>query len=1138
MDFRILGPLEVAHEGGELPLGGRQQRALLALLLLHANEVVAVDEIVDALWPETPPPSATKSVHALVSRLRGLLEGEPVARNGAESDNGVLLTRRHGYSLRVAPGELDLHRFDELLNEGRVALAAGEADVAARTLREALALWRGPPLAELAYASFARGEVARLQELRLSTLEERIEADLAAGRPAELVPELESLVARHPLRERLRRQLMLALYRTGRQPEALQAYQAARRLLVDELGIEPTPALQRLERAILVQEESLEPLPLPRPAEPIRHSDADPPVPTAFTRRARRRFAAVGVVALLVAVAAVAAALLADRDRSPAVHVDANSVAVIDATSNRIERQVPVGARPTYVTSDGRTLWVANLDDDSVSRIDPRTGRVVRTIATDASTAALAVGTGSVWVANSDAATVSRIDPFYDRVSQTIRIRGTGLAGFGVSAVAFGFGSLWVAETGGTVSRVDPASGARLELVVVGGGSRAIAVGAGAVWVANAWDDTVSRIDPTNVVTATIPVGRGPSAIAVGAGAVWVANGLDNTVSRIDAGTGAVQQTTRVGKRPTGIAAGAGAVWVANGGGTVSRIDPRTNEVSKTIRIGGSPAGVAAFGGSVWVTVAEIAPPSRAPAGAGGGVARFNVADGFDFTDPALAYLPASWQLEYATCAKLLNYPDRPAPAGSQLVPEVARSLPVVSDGGRRFTFSIRDGYRFSPPSNQLVTAQTFKYSIERSLSPKLKRAAVAPQFVGDIVGTEAYRQGRVAHIAGVIARGTHLTVELTHAAPDFPARIAMPFFCAVPIGTPVEPGGLPAIPSAGPYYVVSHTPKQQVVLRRNPNYRGPRPHQVEQIVYTLGVSKAQTVAQIETGQADYAVDGVPAASAPRLAARYGAARRGTNEGPQRYFSEPVLGVAFLALNTSRPLFADANLRKAVNYAIDRPALARQKQHSWLPAGEPTDQYLPPGAPGFKDVRIYPLDGPDVATARRLAGGKRGRAVLYTCDTPPCPQQAQIVRANLRAIGVDVDVKEFPYGVLFAKATRRGEPFDIVSTGWLSDYPDPFNVLNVLLDGSRVTSPAHSNWAYFDDPTYNRKLTSASTLSGPERYRTYGALDADLARNAAPLVAFANYARRDFFSSRIGCQVYQPVYGFDLAALCLRRRGR
>ena len=959
------------------------------------------------------------------------------------------------------------------------------------------------------------------------------------GRSAQLVPELESLVASHPLRERLRGQLMLALYRTGRQPEALQAYQDTRRLLVDELGIEPSPALQRLERAILLQAESLQPPPVAPPTGPAGatgDAKAEAGPLTAFGRPARQRRSALAGVGALLLVVAAATLLLVKRDRFPAVHVDGNSVAVINATSNRIERQVAVGARPAFVASDGRALWVANLDEDTISRIDPETGRVVSTIATDASIAGLAVGAGAVWVANTDAATVSRIDPSYDRIVQTIPIRGTGVAGFAVSAVAFAFGSLWVADSGGTVSRIDPASRAVVETIVVGGGSRAIAVSAGAVWVANAWDDTVSRIDPTNVVTATIPVGRGPSAIAVGAGAVWVANTLDDTVSRIDARTGAVQETIRVGKRPSGIAAGAEAVWVANGGGTVSRIDPRTNEVSKTIRIGGSPTGVAALAGSIWATVAETASAPQMSAGTGGGVARVDVEDGIDFTDPALAYYTASWQLEYATCAKLLNYPDRAAPAGSQLVPEVAESLPVVSSAGKRFTFTIRDGYRFSPPSNQRVTAETFKYSIERSLSPKLKRA-VAPQYVDDIVGARAYREGRADHIAGVVARGTQLTIELTRAAPDFPARIAMPFFCAVPIGTPVDPGGLPAIPSAGPYYVASYTPKQQIVLRRNPNYRGPRPHRLEQIVYTLGIAKARMVAQIEAGQADYAADGIPPADASRLAARYGAGSEAPKAGAPRFFTEPVLGVAFLYLNTSRPLFGDANLRKAVNYAIDRPALAQQKQHPAYPAGEPTDQYLPPGLPGFKDVPIYPLDGPDVATAKRLAAGKRGRAVLYTCDTAPCPQQAQIVRTNLKAIGIDVEVKAFPYGVLSAKAGTKGEPFDIVLQGWISDYADPSNFLNVLLDGSRIKSHGNVNWSYFNDPTYNRKLGSASTLFGPQRYRTYGALDVDLARNAAPLVAFANYARRDFFSARIGCQVYQPVYGFDLAALCLRRRG-
>jgi YVTN family beta-propeller protein len=1122
MDFRILGPLEVEHEGRKLPLGGRQQSALLALLLLHANEVVAVDEIIDELWPESPPPSATRSVHALVSRLRRLLEGEPVARNGAESDNAVLLTRAHGYLLRVAPGELDLHRFESLLNEGRAALAAGQAEVAAQTLRKALALWRGQPLTEFASGSCAAAEIARLNELRLLALEERIEAGLAAGRTAVLVAELEALVAAHPLRERLRGQLMRALYGCGRQVEALQVYQDTRRLLVDELGIEPSQTLKRLEQAILRQERSLEPRARVAPDR---------------RRSVRRRAALAGVVALLAAAAVLAAILGTRSEPAPAVHVLGNSLAVIDPRSNRVERQIPVGARPAFVAHGDRALWVANLDDNSISRVDPRTSRVVRMIATDASPAGIAVGADSVWVANSDAATISRIDPRYDRSVQTIPIPGP--SGFGLSAITFGLGSVWVAHSGGTVSRIDPRGGRVIATIVVGNEPRAIAVGAGAVWVANAWwEGTVSRIDPSNVVTAEIPVGRGAVAVAVGAGAVWVANALDDTVLQIDPATNAIKATIPVGKRLGGIAVGAGAVWVTGSGdGTIFRIDPRTSKVVDTIRVGSNPVGVAASGGTVWVTAQDDVPaPRETAAASAGGIVHVNVEE-LDFTDPAVAYWATSWQLEHATCAKLLNYPDRPAPAGSRLVPEVAQSLPLVSPDGTRYTFTIRDDFRFSPPSNERVTAQTFKYAIERSLSPKLRRSPAA-EFVGDIVGVSAYRKGGAQHISGVVARGNKLTIELTRPARDLPARLAMPFFCSVPVGTPADPNGLPAIPSAGPYYVASYTPKQHIVIRRNPNYRGPRPHRLDEIVYTIGVTNAQTVAQVRGGRADYAADGIPPAADSRLAARYGTGSAAAKAGRKQYFREPLLGVVSLALNTSRPLFADVKLRQAVNYAIDRPALARQHSATSFALGEPTDQYLPPGVPGFRDVRIYPLDGPDFATASRLAAGRGGRAVLYTCNVAPCPQQAQIVQANLKAIGIDVEVKKFPYGVLGDKITTRGEPFDMFLNGWILDYPDPFNVLNNLFDGAGINARHNAAGGYLNDPAFNRRLEAAATLTGPERYRAYGALDVDLARNAAPIVAIATYAHNDFFSARIGCYTYQPVYGFDLAALCLKRPGR
>jgi DNA-binding SARP family transcriptional activator len=220
MEFRILGPLEVVRDGRVLQVGGGRQLALLAVLLLHANEAVSVDRLVEELWGETPPPTAAKIVRNSVSLLRKAL-----------GDAGELIrTHGQGYELVLAPGALDADRFERLLTEGRRALADCDAARSRALLEEALALWRGPALADFVYEPFAQRKIGRLDELRLSALEERIEADLRLGRHAELVAELEPLVREHPLRERLRGQLMLALYRSGRQAEALAAYQEGRRL--------------------------------------------------------------------------------------------------------------------------------------------------------------------------------------------------------------------------------------------------------------------------------------------------------------------------------------------------------------------------------------------------------------------------------------------------------------------------------------------------------------------------------------------------------------------------------------------------------------------------------------------------------------------------------------------------------------------------------------------------------------------------------------------------------------------------------------------------------------------------------------------------------------------------------------------
>src|SRR6266550_2024091 len=277
MQFRILGPLEVEGDGEPLALGGAKQRAVLAVLLLRANRVVSRDRLIDAVWGERAPETANSALQGYVSSLRKTL--------GAD----LILTRAPGYVLETAPTSVDLGRFESLLAEGSDALAARDAKRASKRLREALDLWRGEPLADLDSVGFVQLERVRLEELRLNAVEGRVDADLALGRHVELVAELHALVREHPLRERLRAQLMLALYRSGRQAEALDVYQQGRRLLAEELGLEPGEGLKRLEHAILEHDPAL--------GAPAR---AAPPGARESGRRPVGRAVAVGAFAVVV----------------------------------------------------------------------------------------------------------------------------------------------------------------------------------------------------------------------------------------------------------------------------------------------------------------------------------------------------------------------------------------------------------------------------------------------------------------------------------------------------------------------------------------------------------------------------------------------------------------------------------------------------------------------------------------------------------------------------------------------------------------------------------------------------------------------------------------------------------------------
>jgi len=1127
MDFRILGPLAVADNGREPVIASGKQRALLAILLLHANEVVSSDRLIEELWGEQPPASAAKSLQVHISRLRRALGGE--RGDGADS---VVVTRGRGYLVRVGPGELDLERFEHLLEEGSGALADSAPERALALLREALGLWRGPPLAEFAYDSFAQRQIARLEELRLTAVEQRVEAELALGRHAQLIAELESLVEQHPFRERLHAQLMLALYRAGRQTEALQAYQHARRTLVDEVGIEPGQPLRELERAILAQDPALD---LPAPARP-----EEAPTATSLgetpqrTRRPGRAVAAIAFSLAALAVAAGAVLLSRGGDEAGAAPLtaDSHAVTVIEPAANKVTTVVSVGTNPGPLAfePESRSLWVGNLDDRTVTRIDVRPVKRGRTIPVTERPEDLAAGGGSVWVAGAPRTkpyvTARRIDARFDTSRAPVRVES--LPGGSASASLAGQ-ALWIAPSAGPLTRLNAATGQSAgSLVDAGPTPSIIAAAAGAVWVGDAAGaGVVSRVDAGTGIVHPIPVVGSPAGIALGAGAVWVTLALEDAVARIDPATGAVRSTTPVGQGPAGVAVGAGGVWVANSGdGTVSRLDPRSGQVTDTIPVGASPQDVVVADGRVWVSVRPLSPAEAEP----GGTISIETPDKeLDSADPALAYDTLSWAIVRATCAKLVDYPDAPGSAGARPAPELAEALPGRSDGGRTYAFKIRRGFRFSPPLGEPVTARSLKYTIERSLNPRMQSPAA--DLVQDLVGQSAYAAGRARHISGVRASGNKLTFTLVEPSSNFLERIALSFFCAVPEGTPVDPDGLPKVPSAGPYYIASNVPGEEVVLRRNPNYGGSHPGAADELRIRLGVSQEKTVARIEDGTVDYTPISEDPRLAQRLQERYGHGSADAERDGPRYVVKPLAAVGYLAFNTSRPPFSSSRLRRAVNYALDRRALSREGLLTGLPA-QPADQYLPPPLPGYRDARIYP-QRPDLARARRLAGTRRPSVVLYTSNYPSHVRFAAIVKANLRAIGIDVEIKN--HGDRhWALIQRRDEPFDMAVVGWISDYPDPVDVLNQL-DGRTIREDGNPNTAHFADPAYNRQLDAAKTLPSPARELALGKLDIDVARTAAPWAAVSNDQTHHFFSARVGCQHYNPLYGVELARLCIRR---
>jgi peptide/nickel transport system substrate-binding protein len=491
--------------------------------------------------------------------------------------------------------------------------------------------------------------------------------------------------------------------------------------------------------------------------------------------------------------------------------------------------------------------------------------------------------------------------------------------------------------------------------------------------------------------------------------------------------------------------------------------------------------------------------------------------------DPALSIDFFDAALHYATCATLTAFRDAPAPKGYTVRPEAAVGPPLVLDDGRTYVFTVRKGLHFSDGS--ALTAANFKLALDRVRNP-----------VVHSLGADLF-----SDVRRVSASGWRLRIQLRKPSGDLITRLALPYACPVPRPFPIDPVGTDLKVGSGPYYVSHDAPL--LVLDRNPYYHGSLPHRVDQIVVDFGGDLDSAIAAVEHGQADMVGSEIPGDRAVELAG-HGVDRR-------QLIRLRGISTEALVLNMSSRLFrGNVRLRKAINFALDRPAVIAQTPGGPR-ANTPTDQVVPRRSPGWVDYYAYPLAGPDLKKARRLAAGhlRGGRAVLYAPDDRLRPDAAAEIADDLHRIGLKVVVTKFAAPVLMDRVGTRGEPFDMALGNWGDDvlgpvvpdldapilYPDPANTIVRYLGGQNARRRrGNTNIAYFDVPAYNRRMTAAASLSGPSRFRAFSLLDKDIMRNEAPWAPIAEGSSWTFIGSRVGCFRRQPVVHWVLGDLCFR----
>ncbi len=860
---------------------------------------------------------------------------------------------------------------------------------------------------------------------------------------------------------------------------------------VSELGTYQLKDVDRPERLYQLEIEGLRsdfpPLRAPLLKEPHPH---------------RRRAVLVGALAGVIAASVAIPIFAFGQGGSGEEALDAaagNSVGFIDPATNRLLADVSVGTTPTDVTAGEGAVWVTNAADGTVDRIDPVTHTVRQTIPVGNGPDGIAVGAGSVWVANGLDGTVSRIDPRSNLVTQRSIPVGNGPSG-----IAVGMGAVWVVNRDdATLSRIDPVTGKVAKTFTVGASPVDVAIAAGSVWVTSAAEGNVLRIDPrTGDVLADPSVGRGPAAIAAADGAVWVANSVDGTVSRIDPRTSTVTATIPVGGGPSGIAAGLGGLWVANEQeGAISRIDPATNRPAKSISIGSRPTGIATGPGGVFVAVRPAAGAHR------GGILTVVDLDYYDLfgcCDPAVSYSP----LLGITNDGLTTLKRVGGRESTEIVPNLATSLPEARDAGRTYTFRLRKGIRYS--TGRPVRAGDFRRAIERTFELSSDYAHLYASIAG---AAACARHPKGCDLArGIDAddgAGT-VTFHLTAPDPDLPAKLALPFAFAVPQDTPSKLGRR-GVPATGPYRLAAYVPRRQIRLVRNPWFRewsrAAKPAGYpEEIVIRLGIPVSAQVRAVGSGQgdiADLSNRGEPDVEA--LRARYGS----------RLHSGPGPYVVYTFLNTRLPPFDDVRVRRALNYALDREAVVRS-------AGGPlfasaSCQVLPANFPGYRKYCPYRRD---LATAKRLvaASGTQGTPVIVWTRATYKRFYAHVVKA-LESLGYRTRLKVVDDHAYYDALAKAG-PAKVQAgyVGWVTDYPSAGSFITGLLGYLGMPTG-------FSDQAVERQIREAFQLQQTDQAMAnarWARIDRMIV-DRAPVVPMYNLRWIVFTSGRVGNFQYHPL---------------